>query len=150
MDLLSHNGYIWTHFQGHLQTHTCWQCNPQNKHQNFMLHVSDANNIHRCNYFPTWARYELSHTTQFTKFPKTTWIQTKQIACTLLTIIFGTCVFGTCFAYKFGYTICLAEVNDKGNVGSILIFTLGSSYTIRRLNTLSFGGFTSWGGCSIC
>jgi hypothetical protein len=35
MDLLSHDGYIWTHFQGHMQTHTFWQCNFQNKHQAF-------------------------------------------------------------------------------------------------------------------
>ncbi len=53
----------------------------------FLLHIGDANNSHKCNCFPTWARYQLNHTTQFTMFPKTTWIQTKQISCTLFIVI---------------------------------------------------------------
>jgi hypothetical protein len=64
--------------------------------KHFLLCVNDANNIHMCNYFPGWARYLLNDTTQFTKFPKTTWIQTKQIACTLLTII---CTIDRKFTY---------------------------------------------------
>jgi hypothetical protein len=64
--------------------------------KHFLFHVDVANNIHRCNFFLAWVRYELSHTTQLIKFPKTTWIQTKQISCTLLTII---CTIDRKFAY---------------------------------------------------
>jgi hypothetical protein len=70
--------------------------------KHFLLHVGDGNNIHKCNSFPTWARYQLSHTIQLTKFPKTTWIQTKQIVYTLIIII---CTIDKKFAYIQHYNI---------------------------------------------
>jgi hypothetical protein len=70
--------------------------------KHFLLHVGDANNIHMCNSFPAWAKFQLSNTTQLIKFPKKIWIQTKQIAYTFFTII---CTIDKKFAYILHYII---------------------------------------------